>query len=77
MPDEDGSLHAPGAILMKGVLTESLVSPANLIPDYFCLFGMTPEFRPASVSCLIAENVCPLRCKKANWLLLRSFYALL
>ena len=35
MPDEVGSPHAPGAILMKGVLTESLVSPANPIPDYF------------------------------------------
>ena len=34
-PDEVGSPHAPGAILMKGVLTESLVSPANPIPDYF------------------------------------------
>ena len=35
MPVEDGSLHALGAIQMKGVLTESLLSPANLIPDYF------------------------------------------
>ena len=34
-PDEVGSPHAPGAILMKGVLTESLVSPANPILDYF------------------------------------------
>ena len=33
--DEDGSPHAPGAILMKGVLTESLVSLANPIPDSF------------------------------------------
>ena len=35
MPVEDGSLHAPGAIQMKGVLTESLASPANPILDYF------------------------------------------
>ena len=35
MPDEGGSPHAPGAIQMKGVLTESLASPANLISDYF------------------------------------------
>ena len=35
MPVEDGSLHAPGAIQMKGVLTESLASLANLILDYF------------------------------------------
>ena len=35
MPVKDGSPHAPGAIQMKGVLTESLVSPANPIPDYF------------------------------------------
>ena len=34
-PDEDGSLHALGAIQMKGVLTESLVSPANPILDFF------------------------------------------
>ena len=33
-PDEDGSPHAPGAIQMKGVLTESLVNPANQIPDF-------------------------------------------
>ena len=31
--DEDGSPHALGAIQMKGVLTECLASPANLIPD--------------------------------------------
>ena len=33
--EEDSSLHAPGAIQMKGVLTESLASPANPIPDFF------------------------------------------
>ena len=35
MPVEDGSPHALGAIQMKGVLTESLASLANLIPDFF------------------------------------------
>ena len=49
MLDEDGSPHAPGAIQMKGVLTESLPSPANPILDCFVLLGMAPEFRPASV----------------------------
>ena len=34
MPDEDGSPHAPGAIRMKGVLTESLASPVNQISDF-------------------------------------------
>ena len=34
-PDEDGSLHALGAIQTKGVLTESLASPANPVLDYF------------------------------------------
>ena len=37
MPVEEGSPHAPGAIQMKGVLTESLPSPANLISDYFVI----------------------------------------
>ena len=32
---EDGSLHAPEAVQTKGVLSESLASPANPIPDYF------------------------------------------
>ena len=33
-PDEEGSPHAPGAIGMKGVLTESLAGPANLVWDF-------------------------------------------
>ena len=37
----------------------------------FCLLGMMPEFRLTGVS-LSTENVCPLWCKKANWLLLHS-----
>ena len=35
MLDEGGSPHAPGAIQMKDVLTESLANPANPISDYF------------------------------------------
>ena len=39
-PDENGSPHAPGAILMKGVLTECLVSLANPIPDSFVFLAL-------------------------------------
>ena len=35
MPVEAGSPHAPGAIQIKSVLTESLPSPANLLSDCF------------------------------------------
>ena len=44
--------------------------------ELFCLLGMMPEFWLTAVS-LSAENMCPLWCKKANWLLLRSCLALL
>ena len=46
---------------------ESSKSGKSII-GLFCLLGMAPEFWLTDVS----ENVCPLWCKKANWLLLRS-----
>ena len=75
MPVEDSSPHALGAIQMKGVLTESLASLANPIPDY--LSSRHNAGIPANWCILSAENVRPLWCKKANWLLLRSCQALL
>ena len=45
MPDEGGSPHAPGA-KQRCTYRESCKSDIGL----FCLLGMTPEFRPISIS---------------------------
>ena len=68
MPVEDGSPHAPGAIQTKRCTYRESSKSSKSIIGLFCLFGMVPEFRLTNVS----ENVCPLLCKKANWLLLRG-----
>ena len=68
MPVEDGSPHAPGAILTKRCTYRESSKSSKSVIGLFCLLGMAPEFRLTDVS----ENVCPLWCKKANWLLLRS-----
>ena len=71
MPVEDGSPHAPGAIQNKRCTYRESCKAGKSDIRLFCLLGMMPEFRLTGVT-LDAENVCPLWCKKANWLLLRS-----
>ena len=71
MPVEDGSPHAPGAMQNERCTYRESSKSGKSDTRLFCLLGMTPEFRLACVS-LSAENVCPLWCKKANWLPLRS-----
>ena len=65
---KDGSPHAPGAIQTKRCTYRESSKSSKSVMGLFCLFGMAPEFRLTDVS----ENMCPLWCKKANWLLLHG-----
>ena len=49
-PDEDGSPHAPGAILTKRCTYRESCKSGKFGIGLFCLLDMTPEFQPASVS---------------------------
>ena len=49
-PEDDGSPHAPGAILMKRCTYRESCKSGKSGIRLFCLLGMTPEFRPASIS---------------------------
>ena len=68
MPVEDGSPHALGAIQTNRCTYRESSKSGKSVIGLFCLLGMAPEFRLTDVS----KNVCPLWCKKANWLLLRG-----
>ena len=71
MPVEDGSPHALGAIQTKRCTYRESSKSGKSVIGLFCLLGMVLEFWLTDVS-LSTENVCPLWCKKANWLLLHS-----
>ena len=78
MPVEDGSPHAPEAIQMKDVLTESLPKSGKSVIGLFCLLGMTPEFWLTGVS--LAQRTCVLsgakRLTGCYCVVARHFYSL-
>ena len=65
---EDSPQHAPGAIQTKRCTYRESSKSCKSVIGLFCLLGMVQEFWLTDVS----ENVCPLWCKKANWLLLHG-----
>ena len=68
MPVKGGSPHALGAIQTKWCTYRESSKSGKSVIGLFCLLGMAPEFRLTDVS----ENVRPLWCEKANWLLLHG-----